>query len=180
MNALTKAELAQQALFLSSLATKAKERLDAVRSELETIARDELQRDGAAPTWRIPGVGTVPLSLTADTVDVVDQQAYIEWVHASNPGEVETIVTVQVRPAYDKMLREQAAKRGPARDAEGEVIPGAARDGLGDVIPGLVFKAGGQAKGISIRPAAAAKEASLQLAEVFVDSLLQSALEVSQ
>lgn len=162
MSAPTKAELAQQALFLSSLAAKAKERLDTVRGELETIARDELARDGAAPTWRIPGVGTVPLALTADAVEVVDETAYLAYVAVRYPEQIER----RVRPAFDKLLREQAAKRGAALDDEGTVIPG------------CLFRPGGQPRGISIRPAAPAKDASLELAEAFVDSLLQSVLEV--
>lgn len=165
MSDLNRAQLVERAMFFASLATKAKEAADRIRSELEEQARAELESTGAAPTWRIPGVGTIPLALTQDTVDVVDEAAYRAYVATRYPDEVETVT--QVRPAFSKQLREQAAKRGVAVDDEGTVIPG------------TVFRPGGEAKGISIRPAAPAKEASLELAEAFVDSLLMAELEVN-
>lgn len=159
----TKAELAQQALLYTCLVVEAKTRAEAARAQLDAIARDELARDGAAPTWRIPGVGTVPLAMTQDAVDVVDEPAYTAWVASRYPTEVETFT--RVRPVFDRRLRDEAAQRGAACDDQGEVIPG------------LLFRAGGLPRGVSIRPAAAAKTATLQLAAQMLDAVVMAALE---
>lgn len=154
-----RAEAAQQVVFWDAIAAEARARAAHFRDGLDQQARAEFEREQVAPTWRIPGVGTVPLALTADRVDVVDEQAYTAWVADRHPDNIET--TVRVRPAFDKHIREAAAKRGAPCDADGIVIPG------------LVFVAGGQPKGISIRASAPAKVASAELAKVVLDGMTE-------
>jgi hypothetical protein len=158
----TKAELAQQALMYTCVVVEAKARAEAARAQLDQMARDELEREGTAPTWRIPGVGTVPLALSQPSVDVVDVAAYVAFVARRWPTEVE----YTVRPAFDRALRTSAANRGAACDDEGTIIPG------------LVFREGGAPRGVSIRPAADAKTATLRLAGELLDAVVAAALEV--
>lgn len=154
-----RAQLAAEAVWWDAVAAEAKARGAQAREQLDAQARGEFTRDGIAPTWRIPGVGTVPLALTADRVDVVDEAAYTAWVFEHRPDEVETIT--RVRPAYDKHVREGAAKRGAACTADGEVIPG------------LRFTPGGEAKGIAIRASSDAKDGAAQLATAALDGLFE-------
>ncbi|GAA4439679.1 hypothetical protein [Phytohabitans houttuyneae] len=165
MTAPNRAELAQDALFWSAVADAAKEKAQRARAALDSQARAELERDGVAPTWRIPGVGTVPLSLTSDSVDVTDPDAYLAWVAKRHPTEVET--TVHVRPAFDKAVREAAAKRGAPCDEQGEVIPG------------LTYRSGGAPRGVSIRPSTDARAAAARAAERFLAQAAQAESEVA-
>lgn len=165
MSGPTRATLAQDALFWSAVADAAKEKAQQARAALDLQARAELERDGTAPTWRIPGVGTVPLALTSDSVDVTDPRAYLAWVRDRYPTEIETVV--QVRPAFDKALREAAAKRGAACDDEGTVIPG------------LTFRPGGAPRGVSIRPSADAKTTAARTAGEFLTFATRAAGEVA-
>jgi hypothetical protein len=157
VSTVNRADLAHAAAFWDAVAERAKVRSQEARGVLDAAAREELQREGYAPTWRIPGLGTVPLQLTSPAVDVADEAAYVEWVARNYPGEIET--TRRVRPAFDAQLRRGAIKRGdPPTDAEGSVIPG------------LVYRAGGKARGIQIRPDDAAKEHLASVAEAFLDA----------
>lgn len=155
-----RAQLAAEAVWWDAVADEARARSANVREQLDAQARQEFTRDGVAPTWRIPGIGTVPLSLTGDRVDVVDVAAYTEWVIAKHPDNIE--ITTQIRPAFDKTLRAAAAKRKAACTADGEVIPG------------LLFVAGGAAKGIAIRATDDAKTEAAGLAASVLDGLFQS------
>jgi hypothetical protein len=154
MTAPNRAMLAQKVLFWKAVADAAALRAQTARAILDRQARAELERDGVAPTWRIPGLGTVPLSLTTDSVDVVNEAAYVEWTRKRFPTEIETVV--RVRPAFDKALREAAAKRKAACDDQGEVIPG------------LTFRPGGAPRGVSVRPSADATAAAATAAEEFL------------
>lgn len=151
-----RADLARQGLFWDSVAEAAREKSRAARAALTEAAVEEFERDGCAPTWRIPGIGTVPLALTSSSVAVVDGVAFLEWVAARYPDEIEH--TPRVRPAFADRLLKAAVKLGdPPSTADGEVIPG------------LTFRPGGQPRGIQIRPDADAKEAAAELAQSFLD-----------
>lgn len=123
MSAPNRADLAHQALWWGAVADEAHRRAKAARTELDTQARAELERDGIAPTWRIPGLGTMPLSVTQPSVEVVDQAAWTAWVGLRHPTEVETLT--RVRPVFDELLRKALAERGdPPCTADGERVPG--------------------------------------------------------
>jgi hypothetical protein len=153
-----RAALVRDAVWWDCVAEQAKARAQAARQVLAAEASAELERDGIAPTWRIPGLGTVPLGVTSDTVVVDDADAYTKWVADRYPTEVETVA--HVRGVFDGHLRRAAAERGdPPCDPK-----------TGKVIPGLRFVAGGQPRGIQIRPDSAAKEALSQVASGWLDS----------
>ncbi len=149
MTAPTRADLAHRALFWDAVAGEAKTRAGVARKELDAQAKAEFAATGAAPTWRVPGVGTIPLSLTQDTVVVDDEHTYLEWVAEHHPSEVETVR--RVRPAFDEVLRKSLAQE--PRD-----------------VPGLRFVPGGQPKGISVRASADAKASAGALAVQFLDA----------
>lgn len=159
MSAPTRAELAQQALLWGSVADVARARASSARAALEAQARQELERDGVAPTWRIPGFGTVPLSLSQDRVEVTDEAALVAWVADNYPSEVETVLTV--RPAFRDLLLKGLAESGEdCCTADGTRVPG------------VVFRAGGQPRGVTIRPAAGVKAAAAELAAVMLDNAM--------
>lgn len=147
----TRADLARDALFWTAVADEAKARADAARAELADQARHEYQQTGAAPTWRIPGIGTVPLYLTNDQVAVVDEAAYVAHVADRHPGEVETIR--RVRPAFDEALR----KRLLADRAQ-------------PMPPGLELRVGGAPRGVAIRAGADAKAVAAETAVRFLNA----------
>jgi hypothetical protein len=165
MTAPNRADGARYVTFWTAIAAEATARAAAVRNDLTAQAIDELERDGVAPTWRIPGLGTVPLALTSDTVAVTDPGAYLKWMKVAHPEEVETLV--RVRPAYDEHFRKYLAQRGHVVDDEGTVIPG------------LEFRAGGRATGVSVRATTAAKEEAASLASGLLDSIMRLAGEVA-
>lgn len=153
-----RSEQARLAVFWGAVASAASARAKTFTAGLEAQAREELERDGYAPTWRIPGLGTVPLALTSDRVDISDEAAYVAWVARRHPTEVETIT--RVRAAFDEQFRRQLARRGePLCDDEGTIIPG------------LTFRQGGLPRGIQIRPEPAAKEAAAALAGAYLDAM---------
>lgn len=143
---LSRAQLAEQALLWSLIAVEAKAQAETCRAALDEQAREEYERQGSAPTWRFPGVGTVPLSLTTDQVVVDNPVTYLAWMRDRGPHQIETVE--QVRPAFDKQFRESVAKYGdPPRDPA-----------TGELVPGLRFVPGGRPKGVSVRPADGAKQ----------------------
>lgn len=165
MTAPNRAETARQAVLWTAVAAEARARAAALSAELEAEARTELARDGVAPTWRIPGLGTVPLALSKDRVDVVDEQAYIGWVADHHPSEVEELV--RVRPVFDEHLRKQLARRGAEL-----------RDEQGRPVPGLAFVRGGQPRGISLRPDPAARQGAASAAAAFLDAMPPLSIEL--
>lgn len=155
---LNRAELARQAAFWAAVAAGARGRAAKASAELAAAAEAEYAEQGVAPTWRIRGLGTIPLALSQDQVVVVDERAYLDWVAARYPTEVEE--TVRVRPAFDEHLRKGAAKRGdPPCDAAGEPIPGVA------------FVPGGRPKGISLRLEPAAKAGAAAAAAAYLEAM---------
>ncbi len=163
MTAENRADLAHEAVFWAAVAEQAAARAKPARAGQEEQARAELARDGVAPTWRIPGLGTVPLAVTQPSVTVVDEQAYLAWVAERHPTEVEEVV--RVRAAFDADLRRQLA----AAECDPPCTPG------GEVIPGLSFRPGGQPAGVSVRATSAAKATALAVARDVLDSLRPTA-----
>lgn len=155
-------QLAAEAVWWDAVADEATARGAQARKQLETQARAEFTRDRAAPTWRIPGIGTVPLNLANDRVDVVDANAFTAWVTARFPEQIETTTTTRVRPAYETVVRKAALKRGAACDEQGEVIPG------------LKFVPGGQPKGIAVRATDDAKASAAALAGAALEGLFEA------
>jgi hypothetical protein len=158
---LNKAEMVKTAFFWDKVAEDAKSRADQIRGEMTALARAELERDGVAPTWRIPGFGTLSLGIEQDSVAVIDERAYLKWVERAHPSEVETVT--RVRQVWGSHYLKYLAKRGAVIDDEGTVVPG------------LEFRPGGAPRGVAIRAEPAAKAETADLARAFLDSLTGNA-----
>ncbi len=157
----------------------------ALRSELVQEAIQRWEQDGAAPTWRVPGLGTACLAGVDSTeVVVVDDKAYAEWASLVHPEAATIVLRIPV-----------AALEGARVDLAGllaTALPGVRTKTNLEVDPllikslsktavvhdGLLFTEDGAVEGVkvvpktpylSVRLAAEAKaraKASLQLAPV--------------
>lgn len=152
---MNRAELVEQVLLWSAVADQAKARAAAAREALNEAAAQELVVNGSAPTWRIPGLGVVPLRLSSDQVVVDDEALYLDFVQAEYPTEVVLIV----RPAFHAALLAAAAEAGdPPVDPT-----------TGQIIPGLRFIPGGQPRGVSVRPVGDTRRRMLERAREILD-----------
>lgn len=114
-----------------------------LRKALRADAHAEFVEQGTAPTWRLPGY-TVSTAVTHDSIEVVDDAAFLAYVAEVHPTEVE--VTRRVRPAFQLALFAGAVERGdPPCDRDGRVIDG------------VVFRPGGEFKSVSVLPLAGTK-----------------------
>jgi hypothetical protein len=148
-------EMITRTLMLESVAANARARAAALRAELAEVARAEMEREGTAPTWRLPDIGTVTLPVSTERVYVADESALLEWVKANVPTEVETIT--RTRPSYVSMLLEIARHDGEH-----------AFDDEGTVIPGLGVRPGGVPQALSFRPSKDAQAVARAAAEKLV------------
>lgn len=134
MSELSRADKARAIVMFEELAA-------ALRVELLGEAAAE-HAQGSTPSWRMGDV-TVSSSLSNPSVVVEDPKAFLAYVEAVYPTEVETIVpepVTQIRPHFAKNLLTQLAKSGAAVDHEGTVIPG------------LKFVPGGVLRSIAVKP----------------------------
>lgn len=157
---MNRTEQTQAVIWLDQIAAAAKAKAAGLRADLEADARAEYEAQGAAPTWRIPDVATVSASVSHETVAVRDEVAFLKWVGARYPGEVEEIV--RVHPGWQSAFLANAAVSGEA----------AADPATGEVVPGLVVRPGGRFAGVSIR---ASHDARVAFAAVAQQALLELA-----
>jgi hypothetical protein len=126
---------------LEQVAKAARAQAAAIRDELETEARVELERDGIAPTWRTD-VATLSLATSKSAVVVADPKVWLAWVSDRYPTEVETVRTV--RSAW----QDQFLSRRVAAGADGDVVDAS----TGEVVPGVRLDMGGQPIGVRVTP----------------------------
>jgi hypothetical protein len=78
---------------------------------------------GALPSGVV--IGSVTYGKGATRAAVTDRAEFEAWVTATHPGEMETVTTTRVRPAYEALLVNAAKQLGVAIDATtGEEVPG--------------------------------------------------------
>lgn len=96
-----------------------------LRESLTTEAKAEFTSQGMLPRWSSPDI-SITASTNNPSVAVVDDEAFLAWATTRHPGEVETVTTVQVRPAFRTALLADALKRGgpDVCDRHGEPIAG--------------------------------------------------------
>lgn len=109
-----------------------------LRTALEADAASEYAEQGTVPSWRLPGMQVLG-STTKPKAVVRDEPAFVDWVAARYPSEVETVTVRRVRSAWMSRLLSEVAARGAACDDQGEEIPG------------VEWVAGGRFGGISLR-----------------------------
>lgn len=140
---------------------------NACEQALKDEARLNFAQHGAADTWRMPGTGTLSVSLSHDKATVVDNKVFLDWLARAYPTEVEVVTQPQVRnPGWlTKLLTELQAV-----DPE-ELKPGEATscmDAEGSIIPGLEWRKGGSLVSVSITPDGALKRAAAKQAKEYV------------
>lgn len=148
---MNRAERLQELLRLDGLIAAAKDRAGEHRIALATEAAGEYEREGMAPTWRWPDLGTVILPISKETPVVADAEALVEWCRQRYPSELETFV--RVRPAFQDALLKRAQPMG-----ESAMDPA-----TGELIPGMGVRPGGVPRALTIR---ATPEATALFAEV--------------
>lgn len=137
----------REVLRLEGLAAAAVARAGAHRAELDREAREELAREGTAPSWRLPDIGTVALPISKEAPVISDVGALLKWVEVRHPSEVETVR--QVRVAFQAALLKRV-------DCDGEVV---LDPETGEVIPGMTVRPGGMPKTLTITASRDVKDA---------------------
>jgi hypothetical protein len=125
-------ERIEQVLRLQALASAALRQAGVFRRALDEEATRELVEQGTAPSWKLPGLGSVVLPVSKEAAFVADPQALAWWVAVEYPDEVQEVT--QVRERFVKALLGRGQRR-----ADGSVTD----PKTGQVIPGLKVRPGG-------------------------------------
>lgn len=134
---MNRADTVKAIVWLEQVAAAAAAEAAKRRDELLADAADEYQQHGSIPTYRLPDLGTVSLSVSQAAVVVSDESAFADWVGERHPNQV----VPKVRPAWQRQfLARLHCDEGIVTDDDGEVIPG------------LVVRPGGQPRYVAIRP----------------------------
>jgi hypothetical protein len=163
---MNRAERLQELLRLDGLIAAAKARSTEHRVALNLEATGEYEREGMAPTWRWPDLGTVILPLSQEAAVVSDPEALLAWCSERHPEQVFTVV--QIRPAYVAALLQGAV-----------LVDGTAADpSTGEVIPGLAVRTGGIPKALTIRATPDATAIFTEAGRQMLDQLMPATAEV--
>ena len=152
-------ERIQEILRLEGVATAARRQAEQRRAELDAEARAELEAQGTAPTWRIPGLGTVSLPVSKEAAVVADTAAFAAWCAQRHSANVETVTVV--RPAFQAALLARVV-------CDGDVV---VDPDTGEAIPGLAVRPGGQPRALTIRADRDVTRAAAELGEQMLESM---------
>lgn len=88
----------EELLALSARKTAAEERIEAIRTELRDEALRRYAEEGAAPSWKARGLGTVSLAGLdgAGELVITDGAAFHAWVAQHHPTEATRVVSLTV------------------------------------------------------------------------------------
>lgn len=136
---MNRAERLQALMRLEGLASAARELAAEHQIALNAEACAEYEKEGSAPTWRLPDLGTIILPVSKETPVVQDAAAFVGWCRERYPSEVETLA--QIRPHFQAALLKRVQPLG-------EVVMDPS---TGEAIPGLGVRAGGIPKALTIR-----------------------------
>jgi hypothetical protein len=153
----TRAELARDIILWEQVAAAATKRAAEAREQLAQAARDELTKQGTAPSWTIPGVAKIILPVSQPKIRIGDERALVKWATERRPHALET----RIRDSDLRALMKQL-------DSDGEAVF-IADDG--EVVPGLVFVPGGQPGTLTVRADSAAKAEIGQTAGSIVEAI---------
>jgi hypothetical protein len=142
-----------------------------LRAAITKRATSRWREDGAAPTYRVPNLGTVSLPIPQPKVVVDDMDAFASWCADHYPHQVTCVVTISdIAPDYLGETIDKAREIAPTDVVRGGVVPAPAfvkglldhatvaeglalAAGSGDVIDGVKVIAGGDpAKADSPQP----------------------------
>jgi hypothetical protein len=157
---MNRTERLQHVLRLEGIAAAARDRAQQHRAALTDDARAELEREGAAPTWRVTDIGTITLPVSKEQPFVADPARFLDWCKQRHPDQVEHIE--QVRGAF------QASLLAEAFIEEGDVIDGS----TGEVMPGVSVRPGGLPQALTIRATPEARAVFAAVGARLLDDLL--------
>lgn len=157
---MNRTERLQEVLRLEGIAAAASTRAKVYREELSVEARDELAREGSAPTWRVPDLATITLSVSKETPYILDEHLLLQWCKDRYPEHVETVE--RVAGAFRAGLLVDAIVSGDS------IIDGA----TGEVIPGGGVRPGGVPQSLTIRASHAARVVYAAMGERDLGDLL--------
>lgn len=115
------------------------------RASLNEAARRQLESEGVAPSWTLPGIAKVGLSFSKPATVVADAAKLTAWIIAKRPELTEQIT--RVRPA------DQAAFLVGLDTQDGVPVD---RE-TGEIVPGIEVRPGGQPKSLNVIPDAEVK-----------------------
>lgn len=128
-------ELALQEAALKTLADRVAEEMKAVKAAMQA----ELESSGASQVPAVlpdgTKVGTASLTVPKAAAQVVDGEAFMEWVRDTAPSEITSRVVTEVRPAFRAALLAQMTAAGAAE------VPDRATGEIAEV-PGVEVRAG--------------------------------------
>lgn len=156
----------REVLRLEGLAAAAKKRAAEHRAALDAEARAELDQHGTAPSWRMPGIGTVALPVSTEAPVIDDIAALTKWCRERHPSEVETVE--QIRPAFQAALLARLV-------CDGDVV---VDPDTGEIVPGMAVRRGGMPMSLTIRPSREVRDEYTAAGERLVDGLLLVESEV--
>lgn len=156
---MNRTERLQEVLRLEGLAAAANARAKEYREHLALEARDELAREGSAPTWRVPDLATITLAVSKETPYILDEHLLLQWCKQRHPEMVETVE--QVKGAFRARLLVEAVISGDA------VIDGA----TGEAVPGAAVRPGGVPQSLTIRASQAARTVYAAMGEQILEGL---------
>jgi hypothetical protein len=157
---MNRTERLQEVLRLEGIASAAMARSAEHRQALAVAARAELEREGAAPTWRVTDIGAITLPVSKEEPFVAAPDLFLAYCRERYPDAVERIE--QVRPSFQEALFRMAILE------EGDVVDG----GSGEVVPGVAIRPGGVPRSLSIRPTPEAKAVYAAAGAQLLDTLL--------
>lgn len=157
---MNRTERLQEVLKLEGIAAAATTRAQYYREELAFDARDELAREGSAPTWRMPDLATVTLAVSKEVPYVKDEDALLKWCKTQYPDHVETV---------EKVLSSFRAHLLVRSIVSGDTV---VDENTGEIIPGLGVRPGGQPGSLSIRASHAARAVFTALGEKALEDIL--------
>lgn len=147
---MNRAEVIRQVFLWEQAGEAALRRAAQFRAMLQADAEAEYREQGTAPTWRLPDIAQVSLSISKAAPTVTDEEALAKWLSLTRPSEVE----LRPRPAFVTALKKAAR-------VDGDVVV----DRDGTVIPGMGVRQGGVAGSVRLVAEPEAKQVAADAAE---------------
>lgn len=91
-------------------------------AEIRTTALPGDRTNAVLPDGTV--AGSVGQAKGRTSARVIDREKFAAWVEQTYPGEVETVTTTAVRPAFEKAVLDMCKRSGHPVDANGYEVPG--------------------------------------------------------
>lgn len=115
-------ELALAEVVLKVMTERLKQAKNVADAELRSTALPGDRTSAVLPDGTI--AGTLSQAKGRVTARVTDRDEFTAWVAETYPGEVETVTTTAVRPAFEKAVLDTCKRQGHPVDANGYEVAG--------------------------------------------------------